>query len=224
MQLWTDVILPAFATFFVIIDPLGLMPIFIALTRGQPHTEQQRVATRAVLLATAILLLFAFFGEAIMRLFGITIPAFRIAGGILLFLIAMEMLFEKRAERRRRSASGHHADRADKPAAVSGLADDDDIWVFPLGIPLIAGPGAITSVILLMGQWRGDVAAQTAIVVTLLVVLAITWGLFFITSHAGRFLNDTATRAISRLLGIILAALAVQFVITGVTSALRALS
>ncbi len=216
MQLWTEVILPAFATLFVIIDPLGLTPIFLALTQGQPHTIQRQVATRAVLLAVAILLLFAFFGEAILRLFGITIPAFRIAGGILLFLIALEMLFEKRAERRRRTL------RKDQPASTEAeLADGQDIWVFPLGIPLIAGPGAITSIILLMGHARGDVAAQAAILATLLAVLAITWALFFAASHAGRLLSDTAVRAISRLLGIILAALAVQFVITGVVAVLK---
>ena len=218
MQFWTEVILPAFATFFVIIDPVGLTPIFVALTREQPHAEQQRVATRAVLLAAGILLLFAFFGEAIMRLFGITIPAFRIAGGLLLFLIALEMLFEKRGERRRRSASGRRSGQTEmRPLG------EDDIWVFPLGIPLIAGPGAITSVILLMGQWRGDVTAQVAIVATMLVVLAMTWALFVIAGHARRFLSDTAVRAISRLLGIILSALAVQFVINGVAATLAGL-
>ena len=211
MTLWTDVVLPAFATLFVIIDPLGLTPIFVALTRGQSVTARRRAARNAVLLAAGVLLLFAFFGEAILRLFGITIPAFRIAGGILLFMIAAEMLFEKRAERRQKALSHQEESHAYRPV--------DDVWVFPLGIPLIAGPGAITSVILLMGRHAGDGVAQAAVVAVLLVVLALTWLLFFMVSHAERFLSETAVRAISRLLGIILAALAVQFVLTGLKGA-----
>jgi len=211
MQLWTDVLLPAFATFFVIIDPLGLTPIFVALTSGQPVRARQRTGTRAVLLAAGVLLLFAFFGETILKLFGITIPAFRIAGGILLFMIAAEMLFEKRAERRRQAVS--HKEPAQEYRRV------DDIWVFPLGIPLIAGPGAITSVILLMGKHAGDTLAQALVIGVLLAVLALTWLLFFIVSHAERFLSETAVRAISRVLGIILAALAVQFVLSGLKGA-----
>ena len=211
MTLWTDVVLPAFATFFVIIDPLGLTPIFVALTRGQSVAARRRAGRNAVLLAAGVLLLFGFFGEAILKLFGITIPAFRIAGGILLFMIAAEMLFEKRAERRRKTAS--HKEPPHEYRAV------DDVWVFPLGIPLIAGPGAITSVILLMGKHADDGVAQAAVVTVLLAVLALTWMLFFTVSHAERFLSETAVRAISRLLGIILAALAVQFVLTGLKGA-----
>ncbi len=211
MNLWTDVVLPAFATFFVIIDPLGLTPIFVALTRGQPVSARRRTGRNAVLLAAGVLLLFAFFGEAILKLFGITIPAFRIAGGILLFMIAAEMLFEKRAERRQKTVT--HKEPPHEYRAV------DDSWVFPLGIPLIAGPGAITSVILLMGKHAGDGVAQAVVVTVLLAVLALTWLLFFMVSHAERFLSETAVRAISRLLGIILAALAVQFVLTGLKGA-----
>ena len=207
MHLWSDVALPAFATLFVIIDPLGLTPMFVALTREQPPAMRRRIARLSVLLATGVLLLFAFFGKAILSLFGISMPAFRIAGGILLFMIAVEMLFEKRAERRRRTLA--HREPPHTYRAV------DDVWVFPLGIPLIAGPGAITSVILLMGRHAGDVVAQGIVVIVLLEVLAITWILFSMVSHAARFLSETAVRAISRVLGIILAALAVEFVLTG---------
>ena len=211
MHLWSEVALPAFATLFVIIDPLGLTPVFVALTRDQPPAARRRVARLAVLLAAAVLLLFAFFGKAILGLFGISMPAFRIAGGILLFMIAVEMLFEKRAERRRRALS-----HKEPPHAWRAV---DDVWVFPLGIPLIAGPGAITSVILLMGRHAGDAAAQATIVAVLLAVLLLTWLLFAVVSHAARFLSETAVRAISRVLGIILAALAVEFVLTGLRDA-----
>ncbi len=205
---WTDIILPALATFFVIIDPLGLMPLFLALTRGQQAAQRRRDALRAVLLASLILFLFALFGHAILNLFGISLPAFRIAGGLLLFIIALEMLFEKRAERRERSARGE-----------AGTAARDDIWVFPLGIPLIAGPGAITSVILLMDRHSQDLVAQALVLAVLVAVLALTLALFWLVAAAERFMSDTAVRAITRLLGIILAALAVQFVLTGLKSA-----
>lgn len=207
----SDVILPAFATLFVIIDPLGLTPFFVAMTMGAGVAQRRRIALRAVALAAGVLLLFAFFGEAILRLFGISLPAFRIAGGLLLFMIAAEMLFEKRAERRRRAVT--HTEPPHDYQAV------DDVWVFPLGIPLIAGPGAITSVILLMGQHSGDVMAEAAVIGVLLVVLGLTYALFYMVSHAERFLSETAVSAISRLLGIILAALAVQFVLVGLKGA-----
>ncbi len=210
-ELFTTVVLPAFATLFVIIDPLGLAPIFVALTMRQPPRQRRAIALRAVGLAAVVLLLFAFFGEAILKLFGISLAAFRIAGGLLLFMIAAEMLFEKRSERRRRTV-----EHEEPPHDYARM---DDSWVFPLGIPLIAGPGAITSVILLMGQHRGDVLAQGAIVAVVLLVLGITLALFYIVSHAERFLSETAIGAISRLLGIILAALAVQFVLVGLKGA-----
>ncbi len=208
---FSEVVLPAFATFFVIIDPLGLAPVFVALTLRRSLAERRRIATNAVLLAAGVLLLFAFLGEAILKLFGITLPAFRIAGGLLLFMIAAEMLFEKRTQRRRQAATS-----AEPPGEYERV---DDAWVFPLGIPLIAGPGAITSAILLMGQHKGDVLAQAAVIGTILLVLLITWLLFRIVSHAERFLSATAIGAISRLLGIILAALAVQFVLAGLKGA-----
>ncbi len=203
LTVWTEVILPALATFFVIIDPLGLTPLFLALTRGMSAEQRRRDALKAVLLASGVLLLFALFGHAILNLFGISLPAFRIAGGLLLFLIALEMLFEKRTQRRKRET----------------VQAGDDIWVFPLGIPLIAGPGAITSVILLMDRHAGDVLAQSLVLLVLLGVLAFTFILFWLVAAAERFFSDTAVRAITRLLGIILAALAVQFVLTGLESA-----
>ena len=211
MHLWSEVALPAFATLFVIIDPLGLTPLFVALTRDQPPAMRRRIARQSVLLAAGVLLLFAFFGKAILSLFGISMPAFRIAGGILLFMIAVEMLFEKRAERRQRTVA-----HKELPHAYQAV---DDVWVFPLGIPLIAGPGAITSIILLMSRHAGDTVAQAIVIAILLGVLGLTWLLFSIISHATRFLSETAVRAISRVLGIILAALAVEFVLTGLKDA-----
>jgi len=203
----------AFAAFFVIIDPLGLTPIFIALTARMTAARRRRTAVHAVLLAFAVLLLFAILGEQVLSFLGITLPAFRIAGGILLFMLALEMLFERRSERRRKSAekaTGEHEAMADAA---------DDLWVFPLGIPLIAGPGAITTVILLMGQHSGQPLAQAMILAVLAAVLLGTLALFLIVIRLGHFLSETATRAITRVLSMILAALAVQFVLTGLTAA-----
>ncbi len=203
----------AFAAFFVIIDPLGLTPVFMALTARMSAAQRRRTALHAVLLAFAVLLLFAVLGERVLSFLGITLPAFRIAGGILLFMLALEMLFERRSERRRKSAekaTGEHEAMADTA---------DDLWVFPLGIPLIAGPGAITTVILLMGQHSGQPLEQALIIAVLAAVLLGTLALFFIVIRLGHFLSETATRAITRVLSMILAALAVQFVLTGLQSA-----
>ena len=209
----TEVIATSFATFFVIIDPLGLTPMFLALTAHMTLRERRRTAVRAVILSFSILLLFALFGKSVLSFLGISLPAFRIAGGILLFIMALEMLFEKRTERRRKNvenATHEHEETADST---------DDLWVFPLGIPLISGPGAITSVILLMGEHAGRPLEQALVIGVMTVVLLSTLILFLLVTQLGHFMSETATRAISRLLGMILAALAVQFVLTGLKSA-----
>ncbi len=208
-----EVVATSFATFFVIIDPLGLTPMFLALTAHMPLRERRRTAVRAVALSFGILLLFALFGKSVLSFLGISLPAFRIAGGILLFIMALEMLFEKRTERRRKNvenATHEHEEAAD---------GTDDLWVFPLGIPLISGPGAITSVILLMGEHAGHPLEQAMVIGVMTTVLLATLALFLLVTQLGHFMSDTATRAISRLLGMILAALAVQFVLTGLKSA-----
>jgi len=211
--LWSGLVMPAFATFFVIIDPVGLVPMFVTLTRHMAVEHRRRTAWRAVLLAFAVLVVFALFGRSVLHFLGITLPAFRIAGGILLLLLAVEMLFEKRAARRKRNVeTAAHAHEAE--------ADEtDDLWVFPLGIPLLAGPGAITSVILLMGAHAGKPAEQAIIIAVLCIVLAVSLALFLLVTRFDHLINETAARAISRILGMILAALAVQFVLTGLSAA-----
>ncbi|MGI9374087.1 MAG: MarC family protein [Hyphomicrobiales bacterium] len=215
MELWTSVAMPAFATLFVVIDPIGLIPMFIALTSGADAAAQRKVAVKAVFTGTIVLALFAFAGEAALNALGISLPAFRIAGGLLLFIIAVEMLFEKRTERRQRNvaeanAEAHH-DKAD--------AFVDDISVFPLGLPLIAGPGAIASIILLMSQFKGDIAAQATVFGVLVGVLLLTLILFVTASRFAKYVSPEITKAFTRVLGMILAALAVQFVLTGLNNA-----
>lgn len=189
----------AFATLFVVIDPIGLTPIFVALTQGMSAQARQAIAVRAVVLSCLILALFAAFGEAVLGFIGISMPAFRIAGGILLFLTALEMLFERRSKRRE--------DQADED-------EGPDPSVFPLAIPLIAGPGAIATVILLAGQMPGFVGWATVVGV-LLSVLLIVFALFLAAGPIERGLGKTGVNVVTRLLGMLLAALAVQFILDG---------
>ncbi len=212
-ELWGNVAIPAFATLFVIIDPIGLVPLFIALTSKMDDKARKITAWRATIFGFTVLLVFALAGHAVLNFLGISLAAFRIAGGLLLFLMALEMLFEKRSERRRKNVeqSSIEHDVADDPA--------DDQWVFPLGTPLIAGPGAIASIILLMSNNSHGIAGQAVVIGVLFTVIAITLVLFLIAGRLGRFVGPTASRAMSRILGMILSALAVQFVLTGLTSA-----
>jgi len=212
-SVWSEVIATSFATFFVIVDPLGLTPVFLALTSHMPARERRRTGVYAVALSFGVLLVFALFGKAVLSFLGITLPAFRIAGGILLFAMALEMLFERRSERRKKNAES--ATQEHEAENESG----DDLWVFPLGIPLIAGPGAITSVILLMGAHSGHPAEQALVIAVLACVLLLSLAMFLLVTKFDHLMSETATRAISRILGMILAALAVQFVLTGLKTA-----
>ena len=187
----------AFATLFVIIDPIGLTPLFVALTQGMSDRARRAIALRACIISAVILLLFALFGEAVLGFAGISLPAFRIAGGILLFLTALEMLFERRSKRRK--------DQADD--------DRPDPSVFPLAIPLIAGPGAIASMILLTGD--GDVIQLATISGVMLSVIAAVFVLFLLAGRIERLLGKIGINVVSRLLGMMLAALSVQFVLDG---------
>lgn len=195
-------LITAFATFFVVIDPPGLVPLFIALTRGMDSAHRRRLAERACIIAFVLLLAFGLMGEALLGFIGISMPAFHIAGGLLLFKTAFDMLFEQRTQRR----EGQHAD------------PDHDPSVFPLATPLIAGPGAIASIILLMGQapdWSGKLA-----VLGLMAVMMVATFLFFLAAPPiERLLGRTGTLVITRLLGMLLAALSVQFVIDGIKGA-----
>ena len=193
-------LITAFATLFVVIDPPGLVPMFIALTVGMSSERRAAMARRACIIATVLLMLFGLAGETVLGFIGISMPAFRIAGGILLFLTALDMLFERRTQRR----EGQQAD------------PDHDPSVFPLATPLIAGPGAIATMILLVGQ-SGPGWGGTAAVMGLLLVMMLATYLFLLASPPlERLLGRTGTIVITRLLGMLLAALSVQFVIDGI--------
>ena len=188
----------AFVTLFVIVDPIGLTPMFIALTRGMDAGERRAVALRACLTAAILLCVFAGLGEQVLGFVGISMPAFRIAGGVLLFLTALDMLFERRA-RRREDQTGE-----ERP----------DPSVFPLGMPLIAGPGSIATVILLAGQ-RPGLEGLALVVAVMLAVLAVVLAMFLISGLLARLLGRTGINVVTRLLGMLLAALSVQFILDG---------
>jgi len=198
-------LITAFVTLFVVIDPVGLAPLFIALTRGMDQAQRRSIGLRAALVAVGILTLFGLAGEAVLGFVGISMPAFRIAGGILLFLTALDMLFERRTQRRE-----------------GQTVQADDPSVFPLAIPLIAGPGAIASMILLIGQSGNDWTATLAVHLVMLSVVAICLAFFLAASALERALGRTGTLVVTRLLGMLLAALAVQFILDGIRGALAA--
>ncbi len=194
-----ELLISTFVTLFVIIDPIGLAPLFVALTQGMDPVERQRVAVRAVVTGFGLLALFGIAGEALLAVIGIGLPAFRISGGLLLFLMAVDMLFEKRTERR------------DKQK-VAGLPDPS---IFPLATPLIAGPGALAAMILLASQNSGDPVALLAVHAVLASVVALTFLMFLAGGVIERLLGVTGIKVVTRLLGILLAALSVQFVLDG---------
>ncbi|WP_298835643.1 MarC family protein [uncultured Roseobacter sp.] len=198
----TAFLITAFVTMFVVIDPIGLAPLFVALTQGLSDQARRRIAWRATLTGVLILLAFAAFGEALLSFIGISMPAFRVAGGVLLFLTALDMLFERRTKRRE--------DQTEED-------DGDDPSVFPLAIPLIAGPGAIASVILLMGQRPGIEGAVMVLGATGL-VMVIVLGFFLASGMIERALGRTGITVVTRLLGMLLAALSVQFVLDGLAA------
>ncbi len=193
-------LITAFVALFVVIDPIGLAPLFVALTAGMSTSKRYRIAVRATLVAVGILLVFSIFGDSILAFIGISMPAFRIAGGILLFLTALDMLFERRQKRRE--------DQADDEDI------DDDPSVFPLAIPLIAGPGSIATVILLVGQ-TDSTAGFLAVLGVLAAVLALVFAMCMAAPVIERFLGKTGITVVTRLLGMLLAALSVQFVLDG---------
>lgn len=207
-----DLVLQAAATLLVVIDPVGMLPLFLGLTVGFDPADRRRMALKGTAIAALVLLAFALLGDPLLSLLGIGLPAFRIAGGLMLLSIATEMVFERRNDRRGRSA---------KEMAAEGKPVVDDISVFPLAIPLLSGPGAITSVLLLMGSHQGEPLAQAAIIGVLILVMALCAVVFLLAQPLERLLGATLTAVISRLLGILLAALAVQYVLDGIIAAWR---
>ena len=195
-------------TFFVVIDPPGCAPIFAGLTAGASAAHRRAMAIRAVAVASGILLVFAVFGEDLLKGLGISLASFRIAGGIMLFLIALEMVFEKRTERRE--------DRAAKVTA----SEAEDVSIFPMAMPMIAGPGSIASVMLLMA--RNDGLPRTLVVLgAMATILLATLAALLAAGPIMRLLGARIEAVITRLLGVLLAALAVQFVMDGLSVSLR---
>ena len=199
----TELFVSAFVTFLVVIDPPGCAPIFASLTAGTDAAHRRAMAFRSVAIASGILLFFGLFGEDLLRALGISLSAFRIAGGIMLFLIAIDMVFEKRTERREHRAQEVSASEA------------EDISVFPMAIPMIAGPGSIASVMLLMARSEG-LARSLMVLGALVATLVLTLVALLAAGPLMRLLGHKMEAMISRLLGVILAALAAQFVIDGV--------
>jgi multiple antibiotic resistance protein len=199
----TELFLSAFVTLFVVIDPPGCAPIFYGLTGGASPLQRRRMAIKAVIIASLILVGFAVLGEGLLRALGISLEAFRIAGGIMLFFIAIDMVFEKRTQRRE--------DRAQK---VKETPEIEDVSVFPMAMPMIAGPGSIATIMLLMARANG--AEQSAIVLAALAAnLALMMVALLTIGPIMRRFGSQVEAVITRLLGVILAALAVQFVLDG---------
>lgn len=201
-----DIALTAFANFFVILDPIGVVPFFITLTAGMTPSERRVTAFKSVAIATMILLLFTVVGRPLLHYLGITLPAFRVAGGMLLFLLAIDMVLVKESGIRSTTP------KEDEEAAHRR----PDVATFPLAIPLIAGPGAIASVILMQGQRVGDMAGQIVTAAVMVGVLLITALSFLAAARIMSLLGLTGINVMTRVLGIILAALAVNNVIEGV--------
>ena len=198
-----DLFISAFVTFFVVIDPPGCAPIYASLTKGATELQRRSMAIRAALIAGGILLVFALFGEQLLGALHIELNSFRIAGGVMLFLIAIDMVFEKRTERRE--------ERAQK---IIETPEIEDVSVFPMAMPMIAGPGSIASVMLLMSQNEG--LDRSIIVLSALgAVLVLTLLALVAAGPIMRVLGSKAEAVITRLLGVLLAALAAQFIIDG---------
>lgn len=203
-----DLALTSFVTLFVVLDPPGMGPIFVAITRGESREHRRLMALRGSTVALIILLIFAITGDLALRGLGISLAAFRIAGGILLLLIALDMLFA-RATPLRRTTEAEEAEAEHKR----------DISVFPLAIPLIAGPGALTSTVLLMGRAGDSLMMKAAVLAALIAVMAIMLAVLLQGDRINRLLGETGTNVVGRVFGMVLAALAVQYVIDGVKEA-----
>jgi len=202
----------AFVTLLVIIDPPGCAPIFASLTSGTDSGHRRRMAIRSTLVAWSILIFFALLGEPLLKQLGISLSAFRLAGGIMLFMIALDMVFEKRTER-----------REERVREIEGTPEAEDISVFPMAIPMIAGPGSIASVMLLTA--RADGLSEGLVVLgAMTAVLALTLLALLAAGPLMRFIGAKLEAMITRILGVILAALAAQFVLDGLERSLPGLA
>lgn len=203
-----DYLIAAALTLLVVVDPVGLAPTFLSVTTGLPRAARRSVAVRAAVIAGAILIGAALIGDWLLRQLGITLPAFRIAGGLLLFSIASEMVLGVRTERQSRDAE-HAIEEHVRNVAV-----------FPLAIPLLAGPGAITATVLLAGQAALRPLYLTILIGVIVAIVFVCLLVFWLATRIAIVLGATGSMLLSRLLGVLLASLAVQFVIDGIRAVL----
>ena len=202
-----ELFLSAFVTFFVVVDPPGCAPIYAGLTKGASAQQRRNMALRACLIAAAILLVFALFGVDLLAALHIELDSFRIAGGLMLFWIAWEMVFEKRTQRREERAEKLAAQHANTPEV-------EDVSVFPMAMPMLAGPGAIAAIMLLMQEAPG-LEGSFVVLGALLTVLVLTALALIAAGPLMRLFGDRVEAVVTRLLGVLLAALAAQYVIDG---------
>lgn len=200
----TELFISAFVTLFVVIDPPGCAPIFAGLTAGASPRQTRGMAFRACLIAALILVVFALFGEKLLGALHIELDSFRIAGGIMLFLVALEMVFERRTERREKRAE-----------ELRATPEVEDVSVFPLAIPMIAGPGSIATIMLLMSRAEGT-PDTLAILAALAAVMALSLVFLLAAGPMMRLVGARVEAVITRLLGVLLAALAAQYVVDGI--------
>lgn len=205
-----ELMINAVVTLLVTIDPAGLAPLFLAVTGGMSSAQRRNVALRSALIGFSILLVFVIAGAGILTLFGITLPAFRVAGGLLLFWIAFEMIFGKRQDR--------HQETAEKAITIDQVRS---VAVFPLAIPLIAGPGAISAAILLSNDFPSPVERAVLIGIMAAIILLV-YLVFLVAERVDKLLGETGRSVLTRLLGVILSALAVQFVADGIKALIAA--
>ena len=197
-----EIFIQSFVLYFVVIDPLGNTPIFMTVTQQQNIKEKNKTAIESVLIATIILVLFSVIGNFLLSYLNISLAAFRIAGGMILFIIALEMLFNKRQQRKEKN--------------IEKISDK--VAIFPLAIPLLSGPAAITSVIVIVSNFGDNFLYQLMGVTSLISVMTITLILFLIVSKSEKFINKKVTNVFSRVIAIILAGLSVQYIIDGILS------
>lgn len=204
-----ELLINTFVMLVVVIDPIGLVPIFAAITQGESATTRRHMALRGISIAAIILITFVFVGDGILRVLGVSVPAFQIAGGALLFLLAVDMVLAR-----------HSGLRAPTEREHQEAMHKKDVSVFPLAFPLIAGPGALTTVLLMVGN-RGDNPAVLMVeLAVLMAVLLLTLVTLLTATRILRILGETGTNVVSRLLGVILAALAVQYMLDGLQAGL----
>lgn len=193
-----------FLTMLVVMDPVGLAPIFIGLAGNRPSFERRGIALKAVLVAGGIILLFGLFGRPLLGRLGISLDAFRVAGGVLLFLIALDMVFAR------------HSGSRETPEEEREAQERQDISVFPIGIPLIAGPGTLASIMILAGDAHGRALELGTVLLVTLAVLVLCYLSLRLSGQIARLVGLTGVNVVTRVLGVLLGALAVQYVADGV--------